>query len=650
MKMKKYLFMLATLFSAAIGFTACSSEEDLASQEEQGTVKTEFTISFPTKMASSTRQSIKVVQGQATPVFRGISGITLRPFMVAKENISATTSLPGALSFTGIDIATGGLNATNNSHLYKDIEINIGTRAFMFYGVASLETPSGSVTSNALNGSLTQEISDTDTKLSGVSFKPKPIYDSEVVPDNGAVIANYLTAIANAKVSDTETWANSTELSTLYNEFIGMKAGSWTSVKKAVQALYTALYTRNEAIAGKIRDAILAATYEVGDETKALATDKAGEGGAATGVLKFEKLGNDYGDYPADLGLPDGAAYINWNTTTKMFDVLTSTESTSAIDNAGLNFTSLKRYCYPASLYYYGLSNIKTSKESKEAEYTKNQDWDAILATYPAADGSVVQSTTRSIAIIEPVQYAVGRLDVAVKTKDGVAILKDNDGKNGKEITIGTNFPITGILVGNQKAVDYKFETTNTLATSTTYTIYDSQIPQTDGTINKDCRLFPGNINDPSPTSPFATNEGDYNRYCTHTLVLETADAATTDEKDPDNVNVAVEFQNNSDQIIVGKDKKLIYPGTKFYLVGTLKPKVNTTIKYSADHVPSDKTTSNFIERAFVQDYVTRVSFKVESLKNAYNVIPDLRNPHLEIGLSVDLTWQYGINQDITIK
>lgn len=642
MKTKNYLFMLATLFSAAIGFTACSSEEDLASQEEQGTVKTEFTISFPTKMASSTRQSIKVVQGQATPVFRGISGITLRPFMVAKENISATTSLPGALSFTGIDIATGGLNATNNSHLYKDIEINIGTRAFMFYGVASLETPSGSVTSNALNGSLTQEISDTDTKLSGVSFKPTPIYDSEVVPDNGAVIANYLTAIANAKVSETQTWANSSELSTLYNEFIGMHAGSWTSVKKAVQALYTTVYTREEAIAGKIREAILANTYVVGNETKALATNNAG-------TLAFVSLGNEYGQYPADLGLPDGAAYINWNTTTKKFDVLTSTESTSAIDNAGLNFTSLKRYCYPASLNYYGLSNIKTSKESKEAEYTKNQDWDAILATYPAADGSVVQSTTRSIAIIEPVQYAVGRLDVAVKTKDGVAILKDNDGKTGKDITIGEDFPITGVLIGNQKSVDYKFETTNTLATSTTYTIYDSQIPQTDG-ITKDCRLFPGAISEPSPSSPFASNAGDYNRYCTHTLVLETADAATTDATDPDNVNVAVEFQNNSDQIIVGKDKKLIYPGTKFYLVGTLKPKANTTIKYSEDHLPTGKTKNDVIERAFVQDYVTRVTFTVESLRNAYNVVPDLRNPHLEIGLSVDLTWQYGITQDITIQ
>ena len=642
-KMKKNFLMFVALVAATLGFTACSSDDDLANAEQdvQGTVKTEFTISFPTKMASTTRQSVAVVQGQASPVFRGISGITLRPFMVAKENISANTPLPSALNFSGIDIATTGLNATNNSHLYQDVEINIGTRAFMFYGVASLETAPNDVRSDALNGSLTPVTSTTDTKLSGVSYTPTPIYNSTAVPDNGAVIANYLTAIANAKVSDTETWANSSELSTLYNEFIGMHAGSWTSVKKAVQALYTTVYNREEAIAGKIREAILANTYVVGTETKALATNNAG-------TLTFASLGNKYGQYPADLGLPDGAAYINWNT--NKFDVLTSTEATNATDNAGLNFSSLKRYCYPASLTYYGLSNIKTSKESKADEYTKNQDWDAILATYPDADGSVVQSTTRSIAIIEPVQYAVGRLDVAVKTKDGAAILKDNDGKNGKDITIGTNFPITGILVGNQKAVDYKFETTNTIATSTTYTIYDSQIPQTDGSIIKDCRLFPGTINAPSPTSPFSTSGGDYNRYCTHTLVLETADAAAIDATDPDNVAVAVEFQNNSEEIIVGKDKKLIYPGTKFYLVGTLKPKSNTTTKYSADHLPSGKTTNDFIERAFVQDYVTRVTFTVESLKNAYNVVPDLRNPHLEIGLSVDLTWEYGIYQDIPIQ
>ena len=36
-------------------------------------------------------------------------------------------------------------------------------------------------------------------------------------------------------------------------------------------------------------------------------------------------------------------------------------------------------------------------------------------------------------------------------------------------------------------------------------------------------------------------------------------------------------------------------------------------------------------------------------LKTALNVIPDLRNPNMELGLSVDLTWNTGISFDISI-
>ena len=76
-KMKKYLLMLAALFVVAITFTACSSEDDLANAEEEqeqerGVVKADFTISFPKQMSGTTRQSTAIVQGQSTPVFRGI--------------------------------------------------------------------------------------------------------------------------------------------------------------------------------------------------------------------------------------------------------------------------------------------------------------------------------------------------------------------------------------------------------------------------------------------------------------------------------------------------------------------------------------------------------------------------------------------------
>lgn len=649
METKKAFWHAAIAAIAICSFSACaSSEEDelQSSGNERGVVKTEFTISFPQKMGNATRQSISVVQGQGTPVFRGINSISLRPFTVKKENITAETALSSPLTFTGTDIASGTLYSLNNSYLYRDVEIAIGTRSFMFYGCATAETAQDGTLPNALNGSLTPNTTTPTGTLADISFTPTPIYDVKdvkdettlAVPTYGKVIAAYLTAIANAKVDDTHTWANSYELGTLYTEFVGINAGSWISVQKAVQQLYTTVYSRTEPIAAKIREAILA-SLTVDDTNYQLATDNSGENGATTGTLTFANLDK----YPANIGLPDGAAYVKWDVS--KFAALTTSDAETMVDNGGMNFSSLNKYCYPASLYYNGLSNIKISESSKEAEYKNDVEWSTILGTYTDntdPDGTgVVSSKTRSIAIIEPVQYAVARLDVAVQTNNGGNTLKDNDKDgNGKDITVGNNFPITGILVGNQKAVDYKFETTPTTdltEASQLYTIYDSQIPITEGSITKDCRMFPGTI-----------SESDYNKYCTHTLVLETADASSEDDKN--NVAIAVEFQNNSEQIIVGKDKKLIYPGTKFYLVGKLKPYNNNGVKYKSSHLPTGKTTASDITRAFVQDYTTKVTFRVHDLKKAYNVVPDLRNPNLEIGVSVDLTWQDGITQTIDIQ
>ena len=90
--MKKYLLTLAAFAAATTFFTACSSEEDVSSSEGSGVVKAEFTISFPQQMGGFTRQSLAVVQGQATPVFRGIQNIQLFPFSKTKEAILAATA------------------------------------------------------------------------------------------------------------------------------------------------------------------------------------------------------------------------------------------------------------------------------------------------------------------------------------------------------------------------------------------------------------------------------------------------------------------------------------------------------------------------------------------------------------------------------
>lgn len=613
-KTKKYFLMFAALVVTA-GFSACSSENDLSSAEQEGNgvVKTDFTISFPKQMSGTTRQGVEIVQGQTdtdgkpTPVFRGISGIELMPFTAAKSAISGESTIPssinlyagsvgkqGASSATANTIdAQSALYTTSNSHLYTDIEIAIGTRSFMFYGKAIDAAATSESTSNVINGSL--EKSTNGTTLDAISFSLTDI-TTATVHSQAEAIAAYLTNIAKA-TSGEET------MLTYFPNFTNLKAGSYTSMKAVVQAVYTSLYKNTDALSTAIKNAILAGYTPSGASAKTITV--AEKSGTTKGELEFTSTYT----YPRNLYLPDGAAQINWNTSTKAFDVIISS-------NVGLNISAINDYTYPAALYYYGLSDIWAVPASMSGLYNDTKSWADIVKAYTDREdeSATVQSTTRSIAIRDEVQYAVGRLDVTVKSNNGVNTLQDNKGADIALGTNGANFPITGILVGNQKAVKYNFETNTSAAAKT---IYDSQMP--DG-----ATLYPG-----SPT------------VNTHTLVLQTVDA-TVDEDVNANVPIAIEFENAGNQIIVGKGNELIYPGTRFYLLGTLKPNKNTTQKYVG--------TENVIKKAFVQDYITTANFTVESFKNAYHTLPDLRTPSLEIGLSVDLTWKTGITQGITIE
>ena len=646
MKTKKVI-LFAAMMVANVFFVACSSsdEADLVATEETGVVKAEFTISFPQQIVGATRMAEDVVQGQASPVFRGISSIELRPFSFIESDISTSTVLtspitlqggasvgPQGASATDANIIVGGNDAlytTSKSHLYKDVSIAIGTRSFLFYGIATDKAAPAGVSGYAINGSLVGNQTTPTGTLADISFSPQPIATNEINSE-ATTIANYLTAIATTSAtvgSETKTMLD------YFPNFKNLTAGSWNSVKAVVKIVYTSIKDNTDALSVAIKNAILVAA--TADNTE---------------ILKFDK--GDYKNlsYPANIQLPDGAAYVKWDNNNKKFDPL-------ANDNS-MNIGELGKYSYPASLYYWGLSNIKTTSSTMNSKYTNEKSWDQILDDYDATEdhNTVVQSTTRSIAIQKPVEYAVGRLDVTVNTENGKTELQDLGTYNGatsivnttspaspQNIVIGTNFPITGILISNQKAVDYKFET---IGTAQSYTVYDSQI-------ETGCYL----------------NSGSNTPKATHTLVLQTPVAdptKTTDEQMKSdnfaNVKIAVEFQNNSDKTIVGKSGCLIYPGTKFYMIGTLMPGKNGSNtgdpKYkrdpfvtsvnggSANDIPK---ANSYIKQAFVQDYVTKANFTVKSFQNAYNMLPDLRTPELEIGLSVDLTWEDGIVSNIVI-
>ena len=598
------VFLLAVLVTMTGVFTACSSDDTVTdtTENERGVVKAEFTISFPQKVGA-TRMSGAVVQAQGQ-AFRGIRNIELYPFVnKAASAVDKDATIPSMISLlagttlgtTGASSITnpneiassGALFTTSNSHLYQNVDIPLHTQSFMFYGEA---IPSG--TDAAVNGALNKSVAVNGTTLDAITFNLQQICPNSVLGNNATAIAAYLTSIANAT-----GWAASTNvaLQSLYQSFTSMKAGSWASIKGAVQKLYTELANNTDAVSTAIKTAINNSTYVTS---------------ISENVITFKELGN----YPADINLPDGAAYLAWqlkaNSTTEYEFVELANN-----DNSGMNVAAVTAYAYPASLRYFVLSDIVTSDQSQASLYVDGKEWkkDIIEAKDNQQNllynKTKVESTTRSIAIKDQVQYAVGRLDVTVKANGST--LKDFSNNN---VSIGNNtFPLTGVLVGGQKPVDYKFEQT----TGDTYTIYDKNIAST-----------------------IYLRDGDKSAS-TYTLVLETKEAAAEGQVDAV-VKIALEFQNNSDKSIIGYNGQVIYPGAKFYLIGTLDPYLNTSQKYSG--------TDTVIKKAFVQDYNTTANILVKSFAQAYNVLPDLTLPSLEMGLSIDLGWKQGITQDINIE
>jgi hypothetical protein len=148
--------------------------------------------------------------------------------------------------------------------------------------------------------------------------------------------------------------------------------------------------------------------------------------------------------------------------------------------------------------------------------------------------------------------------------------------------------------------------------------------------------IYDTSIND----SPFYVLYNAESPKINYTLVLETKDA--TGNATNDAIKIAVEFENNTGKTIMGKNNELIHNGCRFYLIGSLDPNANTSYYYQG--------TSTLIKKAFVQDYTTTVTLKVNNLKNAYHTLPDLNVPQLEMGLSVDLGWKPGIIQSIDLE
>ena len=522
--------ILSCLFLYTV-LLSCSDVEDVSQQNSQHSAELLLSVG---KTEHLTRQTGDVVQddGQA---FRGLKSLQVIPF--ATTNGGAVTSTDDPLLSTAL-----GNDANRVSDLfyyYLSCNLMIGVNRVLVYAQAADVAGKTALAQNGkLETTLVNRMSPSD-----ISFSLSQIRNTFDIHSDAQALANYMTAIAK-----TDGWSTTSDsqLKALYLQFIqadtqstGLMAGSATNVKAYVAALKKQL----QSIGGELSGEIIA------------------------NIDKDVTIKSN--TYPASIGLPDGAAALKWNNT--KFSVRTQT---TTIDN----INAINRYAYPAELWYYANSSISTSADEIDKSSYAGKTWNEILFTL-YTDGKSVMPRTRSVAVEQPVQYGVGRLQMTLT--DIAATLKDAKG----QIFQGSNsdLKLTGVIIGGQHTVGFDFKPKQPQSDVDACFIYDKEVGTT-GTVN--------------------------------TLVLQSYD----NEKVP----VVLEFTNNSECQFTGKDG-IIYPGTKFYLIGQLDP--------------ADKGAENYAGRVFTQDYTTKVSMKVTSLANAYSCMPDLLAPRLEIGVEVTTDW-----------
>lgn len=545
--MKQYgKFKLGVLILASAGLASCSSDDTFSGSKGQSgePVKTQFAISVP--VGKSGRLSEDIVQGQSPAQFRGMDNIQLIPFTTAPA-AGGTGQTPIALG----SILDNELEAGTNAKVYYEVQINQDVNHFLFYGEAYSANDDART-----NGALTANV---EQAVNNISFSLLPIStDAESNGERTTLLAA-LNSVAQAKDASSNTWASSTsDLKPFYDAFTSLKAGSANSIKLALNELKTGITGATATSEGDLKNAI----------SKAIEA-------ALTSIADCT--------YPQNVGLPDGAAQVKW--TGAAFDYINSSNVGS------LAYTSMANFVYPASLYYTTNTAIKTSTSRLADQYGTN--WDTCLALYKG--GGTVTATTQSVALVEPVKYAVGRFDVAAKfSSDNI---NDNVGES-IAVTAGDSITLDGILIGGQKNADWQFAP---LASSEEYTIYDASVTST--------KLGTADIAD---------------SIMAQSLALPT--------KAGTNVNFALELTNNTGNAFTGIDG-IVPAGAKFYLVGKL--------------VPQEGKADN---KVFAQAYNTKANVTISSLAHAYNCIPDLKNPKLELGLSVNLEWTEGLVQDITIN
>ena len=521
---------------------SCSTSDDMPEQVNETipleAKQVDLLVSISSK-ASNLRQAPTLTH--RAPTFSKMDLLVAIPYRTNGANVTASDD-------PLIDLV--GANEENKTKEYEVEKYNTyyvdrchlmtSTDRMLVYGKAKPVS-----NEKKINGELSP-LPTIRKKTADIQFSLTSIRNTSEVHTHAQDLADYMTAIAN-----TPGWSTTDDptLKSYYLDFIrmgsegaGLMSGAAANIKAFVAAL-KALLTGSDALRTAIKAKI--------DANSTIASNT----------------------YPRSIGLPDGAAVIRW--TGNKFEVRTTT---TTLDN----INGINRYTYPAELMFFVDSPIRTSAEEVSKTTYQNTDklWSAFLdANYNGP--TAVNSDTKAVAVANPIQYGVAKLDLTLATMSSTM-------RDAKDIVVTTNanmttLPLIGVIIGGQHTVGFNMK------------------PQGEQTDVDGRFIYDTNIIDGNKTS---------------TLVLQSYD----NEKVP----VILEFENKTGNAFTGKDGT-VYPGARFYLIAM------------AD--PAGKGTGTYANRVFTQDYTTTMSMSVTSLAKAYTCMPDLLAPRLEVGVQVVTKW-----------
>lgn len=590
----KYAYMGAIALVGAVGFTACSSEDDLTAPQnptfDGESVKTQFAINIPYAGGKGTRMSEDATQGDgASATFNGMQSIYLLPLTATGAGGSTFNSIIPLPIFTTFD---GG---SSNYKLYNDVNVPVGTTHFLFYGIGGQSIPSDA-SGKFANGILKSTLPAT-ASAGEVKFYLEKILTGNEFTTPQTKLLEVLNEVSKAQ--DWSSQSEGTELGDLYKSYKTLTGGSANSIKLTMEELYNAV------------NGLATATSDSPEKTIALAIqDKIDNyftvgGSSAPYTLTWNiSEPSDIANYPTNLNVPEGAAQVDWNDGTSAFEYVTN--ATVGASDKTLNVYDL---CYPASLAYFVNTPLIATTE-------KNVTWPNTASNWENEQWTgwtdAVAASTQTVALKDNIQYGVANLNTTVTCK--TSTLEDNasavvPGKysaNQQIVVPADGFQVTGLLVGGQP--NFASWDMTPLDNNFTMTVYDNSL-----------------------TDIYAKYNAVSNKN--YTLLLD-----NTVESNHKPVNIALELVNNSGTDFYGVGGK-IAKGAKFYLVAQLNPTAGTGV-----------TQPSGVNDVFVQDYVTTANLTITSLKNAYVTIPDLRASELVLGLSVDLTWETGFTFNVEIE